>query len=264
VRTPILVTGFCLFVISMAYADDAKPKNDRNPWNGFGIGSWVIESESMTKDGKTQTRREKQTRVEATKLEGIQIQKKAEGKKNGVFDGPLSDTWHIPGLDPALDPKIQLVNIRQEDLTIQGKKYACEVKQYQFEVGAEKTTATYWHCKDVKVPYREAPGPPRSMAMGPDVLRLDVDFQSKNETMKASTQVIMLEDERRVGNKKVKCVREEGNATGTEDGQKASVYLLRILSSEVPGHEVETLVKGEVAGMKFRVTKQIEAFEVVN
>jgi hypothetical protein len=57
-----------------------KRKNDRDPWNGFDVGSWVIQSESLTKDGETTTERIKLTRVKAKERDRIQLQGLKEGK----------------------------------------------------------------------------------------------------------------------------------------------------------------------------------------
>lgn len=146
---------------------------------------------------------------------------------------------------------------------IQGKKYACEVKKYDLSRGEDKATVAFWHCKEVSVPYREIAGPPRTMALRPDVLRVDVDFRGKTETQNSSIQVVNLREERKIGERKVVCVREEGEFEISIDGKKGKGKATILLSNEVPGREVETVAEGEIGGVKIRKVKRIEAFEVV-
>jgi len=65
-----IAAPICALLFLFAYsvrAEDAESKNERDPWNGFGIGSWVIQVKSFTKGTETTTQREKQTRTEAEK-----------------------------------------------------------------------------------------------------------------------------------------------------------------------------------------------------
>jgi hypothetical protein len=147
-------------------ADDAKLTNDRDPWNGFGVGSWVIVADSLTKMGETETRREKQTRTRANEPR-IELTVREEGKTPGVFDGRETIRINVAAYDPALDPKCKVLETRKEELIIEGKKYACEVKKYDLSEVEMKATATFWRCPDVSVPYREAGVEPRTLAVHP-------------------------------------------------------------------------------------------------
>jgi hypothetical protein len=117
--------------------------------------------------------------------------------------------------------------------------------------------------KDVSVPYRELGGPPRTLAVRPDVLRLDVDYQGKKESMKTSIRVVNFSEERQVGKQKVVCVREEGEAEFSEGDMRGKGKITVLLSNDVPGREVEMVAEGEIGGTKVRKASRIEAFEVV-
>ena len=241
---------------------DEKP-NERDPWNGFGVGSWVIRSEATTRGDKTETTREKHTRIAAKDPKSIEREQLKEGKTPGVFDGGKSTAWHIPGLDPATNPKFKALETRKGELEIEGKKYSCEVKPYEIAEEGIKATLTYWHCKDLSVPYREMSSELRSLAMRPDVLRLDIDFLGKQSSEKVSIRVVKLNEERKIGDKKVSCVRQEGEGEFTEGATKAKGKITMWISNDVPGREVEMLVESEIAGAKLKRQERIEAFETV-
>jgi hypothetical protein len=262
-KTSTPVVAALLLLAAGPATGDEKP-NDRNPWNGFGIGSWAVRTESVTRDGKTESRREKRTRVAAKDPDTIELRGLREGKTPDVFDGGESTSWHIRGYDPALDPKVTSPTTTKQELVIQGKKYPCDVRTFDLSQAETKVTLAYWHCKDLSVPYREVPGPPRTMAVRPDVVRLDVDYRSKSLTFKMSTRVVSLADERKVGDKKVVCVREEGEFEMTEGGEKGKGKVTTYLSDAVPGREVETVAEGEIGGVKFRKAQRVDAFEVSN
>ncbi|VTR98045.1 unnamed protein product [Gemmata massiliana] len=262
-RTVVSIFAVLLLSASGSVAGADKPNNDRDPWNGFGIGSWVIRTESFTRGDTTEAQRERVTRVEAKDPGSIQLQARREGKKPGAFDGGESTSWHIPGYDPALDPKCKLLETSKQDLEIRGKKYACEVRTYDLTRGENKATATFWHSKDASAPYREFGGEPRTLAVRPDVLRLDVDYQDKERSMKTSVRVTNFSEERKVGEQKVVCVREEGEIEFSEGTMKGRGKMIAFLSNEVPGREVERIVEGDVGGTKFRKAYRVEAFETV-
>jgi hypothetical protein len=165
--------------------------------------------------------------------------------------------------DPALDPKGKLVATRKQDLTIQGKKYACEVKQYDLSRGDDKTSATFWHCKEIKVPYRALSSYWRTLAMRPEVLRLDLDFQGNNRSEKMSMRVTDLAEERKIGERNLVCVRQVGEIEMTDGETKGKAKIVILLSNEVPGREIEMIADGEFAGTKIRRVMRIEAFEAI-
>jgi hypothetical protein len=180
-----------------------------------------------------------------------------------VFDGEESTSWHVPGYDPALDPKCKLLDTSKKELVIQGKTYTCEVRTYDLTRGENKATATFWHCKGVNVPYRELGGEPCTLAVRRDVLRLDVEYRGKEQVAKTSIRVVSLGDERKVGERKVVCVREEGVFEISEGEMKGKGKLTVFLSDEVPGREVELVAEGEFGGAKIRRVHRVEAFEAV-
>ena len=261
-KTATLLCAVLLLVVSGAGAGADPPKTDRDPWNGFPVGSWAIQTESFTRGDKTETRREKQTRVAAKDPGTIQLSTRAEGKTPGAFDGAESTSWHIPGYDPALDPKCTLLDTSKQDLMIQGKKYACEVKKYDLTRGENKATAVFWHCKGVDVPYRELGGEPRTLAVRPDVVRLDVDYRGKESSMRASIRVVNLREECKVGERTVVCVREEGEIEMSDGDGKGKGTVTVLLSNEVPGREVEFVAAGELGGAKLRKVRRVEGFAV--
>lgn len=260
-NTVRLFTILSVLIPGIAVADEKS--NDRDPWNGFGIGSWVIRSETTTRGDKTETTREKHTRIAAKDPKSIEREQVKEGKTPGTFDGEKSTAWHIPGLDPATNPKFTALETRKAELEIEGKKYACEVKPYEIAEEGIQATVTYWHCKDLSIPYREMPSELRSLAMRPDVLRLEVDFRGKNHSVKEHLQVVNLNEERKIGDKKIACVRQEGGGEFVEGEMKVKGKVTIWLSNDVPGRQVETLVESEIAGTKMRSLERIEAFDVV-
>lgn len=261
-KTATSFSALLLLLVSTA-AGDEKPNNDRDPWNGFGVGSWVIQTESFTRDGKTEVEREKQTRVAAKNPGSIELHARKEGKTPNTFDGEESTLWHIPGFDPALEPTCKLVNTSKQDLEIQGKKHSCVVKKYDLTRGEAKATVIFWYCQGASVPYRELGGPPKTLAIRPDVLRTDVDYHSKERSHKGSVRVVNLTEERKIGERKVVCVRQEGEFEIVEGGKKGHGKVTTYLSDDVPGREVEMIAEGEIGGTKIRRLKRIEFFEVV-
>jgi len=261
-----IAAPICALLFLFAYsvrAEDAESKNERDPWNGFGIGSWVIQVKSFTKGTETTTQREKQTRTEAEKAGQIQLSVREEGKTSGVFDGKESIRWHIPGYDPALDPKSKLLETKKEELTIQGKKYACEVKKYDLSRGEDKTIVSYWRCTDVNVPYREEGLEPLTLALRSDVLRLDADYTGKEQSEKTSFRVVNLREEHKIGKQTIICTREEGTFEVSKDGKKGKATGFMLRSHNVPGREVESSAEGEFGGIKYKKEMRIEDFEVV-
>jgi hypothetical protein len=262
-RAAGLVSLLFLVWAAGAGGQDPKAKNDRDPWNGFGVGSWVIRVENSTADGQTTTRREKQSRVATNRPGGIELKMHEEGNKPGVFDGKESTAWHVPGLDPALDPKAKLLSTTKQDLMIQGKTFACQVKKYELSRDGEKAVLTFWHGTDVKIPYREAAVEPRSVAMRPDVLRLEVEYTGKDRSMKAVSRVVSLREEREVGGRTVVCVREEWELETAEGDRKGKAKVEVLLSNDVPGREVEMTAEGEIGGSRVKRQTRVEAFHAV-
>lgn len=262
-RTAASISALLLLFAGGSGAGADKPNNDRDPWNGFGVGSWAIRTESFTRGDKTEAHREKQTRVAAKDPGLIELRVRKEGKTPGVFDGEESTQWHVRGHDPALDPKCKLLDTGKKDLVIQGKTYACEVRTYDLTRGEDKATAAFWHCKGVNVPYRELGGEPCTLAVRPDVLRLDVEYRGKDQSMKTSFRVVNLGEVREIGDRKVVCVREEGEIEIPEGDMKGKGKVTVYLSNEVPGREVELVAEGEFGGAKIRRGHRAEAFEAV-
>ena len=64
-KTAAAIAVTLVLLASRSGAGADKPNNDRDPWNGFGVGSWVIKTESFTRGDKTEAHREKETRVAA-------------------------------------------------------------------------------------------------------------------------------------------------------------------------------------------------------
>jgi hypothetical protein len=244
-------------------ADDIKDDRQRDPWYGFGDGSWVIRAESLAENGTMKTRREKQTRTPGKGIGGIWLNVRNEGNTPGVFDGPESSQTHIPGYDPARDSNAKLVDTTRRELTIQDKKYTCDVKKYALNRRGGEVTVVYWNCKDVRIPYREAGLAPASFALGPDVVRLEVDFQGKGRTEKTTLTVVHLREERQIGKHKLICVREEGQIEFSDGKNKGKGKITTILSDEVPGREVELIAEVKTDERTFTRKVTIESFEVV-
>lgn len=256
------ITGALLLLAAACDLNAKDPPNERDPFNGFPKGSWVVQFSQLTRGEETKAEREKITRIDDDKGGHIQTQWQKEGKIRGRFDGDLSTSWHIPGFDPSKNEDSRLIDSAKGELTIEGKKYSCTVKKYEVKGRRGEAVVTYWHCNDVSVPYRESHSLHADHAMYPDVLRLEVDYKGKEEAEKGFIQVARFKESRTIAGKKIDCVKEEGELSVTDEGKKAKVKLERWLSNQVPGREVRFVAAADFDGKKFDNRIEIEDFEV--
>jgi hypothetical protein len=77
-------------VLTYGKRPEKKNREDIDSWHGFGVGSWIIWSDSLTRDGQTKTTREKQTLFKLDDFQGNWKQVREEGNKPGIFDGKES------------------------------------------------------------------------------------------------------------------------------------------------------------------------------
>jgi hypothetical protein len=242
----------------MALAADQDSDEGRHPWDGFPKGSWIIISSSLSKDGATETKTEKQVRIDSNG--SLMLSARAEGKMKGRFDGKERAFSSGPPVDPARAKNWKLVETSNKELTIEGKKYPCEVKKYESkstDTGRE-TVVSFWHCKGVSLPDRRL----GRFAIGPDVLRIEAASRGKRGPDKGWIQVASLKSERQVGGRKIICVKEEGELEEVFHGKKESGKLTRWCSNEVPGWEVAVIGEGEADGKKVTHKVEVLDFEV--
>lgn len=256
-RGPSISTCLIFAAVSMA-----KPAgNERDPWDGFPKGSWAIVSESMTRDGKTITKVEKLTRID-DEGKRIRLRRQVEGKTKGLFDGGSSTSTHVYGFDPATAEGSRLTESAKKDLIIEGKKYSCEVKKYELKSKKREAVVTFWHCSTVSIPYRELGVELASIALDPDVLRVEVDYKSEAQSERVHVQVVSFKAERKIGGHTLVCVKEEGELTVVEGGTKGNGKVSRWLSNEVPGREVRLEGEGQLGDQKFKKIEEVVDFEV--
>lgn len=245
-------------------AQDEKPKVEHH-WKGFGVGSWIVERRIHKFGEIDQSEAKKTIRVEDKNRESIRLQEICEGETPGVFDGEKALIMQALGYNPELDPEVKVIATDTKELTIQGKNYVCEVKTYDLSRGEAQATATYWYCKDLRLPLRKHDFMIRTLAAGPKVVKLETDYKRKDESEKVTIAVVSLDEERQVGKVKVKCIREDGEAI-IKDGKRSATVKVQVWSSEeVPGRLVETTAEGTEESSNLKGIKQvvIEAFEVV-
>lgn len=74
--------------------------------------------------------------------------------------------------------------------------------------------------------------------------------------------MVEFQDTRKIGDREVVCVREEGEFEAIEDGKKVKGKLTRWLSNQVPGNEVHMVGEGELDGRKVKRIQTVDDFFV--
>jgi hypothetical protein len=252
----MLILGWLVGSESTGGAQDtAKSRRERDPWNGFAVGSWIVQSETLTMDGKTETSREKRRRIDD--LDGrIQLERSKDGKGTSTMT-------HVPGYLPENDENLKLIGNNIEELIMDGSKYRCEVKKYEGKLDKSTLVLTYWHCDKISVPFRELRIYALPLALTSDIVRVETSFESPKVKEKTKYQVMSLKDRRKIGDKAIVCVREEGQMSLDTEDEKFEGRLTGWLSNEVPGRQAAMITEGTVNDKKMKRVIEIVDFEVV-
>jgi len=213
----------------------------RDPWSGFGVGSWVVVSRKTTTGGTTVERKEKSIIVAVDKdtpTREIQIE------KDGKFAPSTSRSTHSPGV--IAEKEMKAGASRQEELTVGSKKLACTVTEYQHEEKGVTAKLTLWKCADVKIPYRELAKDGADFALLPDVVKVELSLERENRKERHRLQVASLEDKVKVGDREIACVIEDWSGEEEKGAELREMKSRRWLSNEVPGRIVrlEATYKG--------------------
>ena len=255
--SPILILLACCVTNAEEPADRGAM---RDPWNGFPKGSWIILTDQMQHGEKEVQRTEKIVRKA-----GAEISLERYVQQDGTFsDTPKSTSHHIPGFDPAKNPKAKLIKEHGGKLSIDGKEYECKIKEYTISNPEKEVevACTVWIHTDAIAPYRELLMNGPDLAMHPNVLRAEFSVKRSGVSQTSSLQITTLQGEKKIGDRMVRCIVEEGEFVEWRGTQKAQGTIRRWLSHEVPGGEVMSVVEGKLGDAAIKRTKQVTDFHV--
>jgi hypothetical protein len=227
----------------------------RDPWAGFGVGSWVILSWSDSQSGD---RREKV--VVSAIIDGVPkretfVEEKGEFKRHGGL------ATHHPGSPPSTG--LKETASRSEEFDLGGKKIAATVREYEFKEAARNVIirGSITTTADVRIPYREFPKDGVDIALGTDLLELNITVEYSDFTNVYRTKVLR-RDELTIGTRKVACVVEELSGAETAQGKRYTFTGTRWLSDAVPGRIVKLEALIVLDGKTTQRTGVVTDFEV--
>jgi hypothetical protein len=243
----------------------------RDPWQGFPVGSWIIESEIVKQgDQVKQTRREKSLRIQGAgglPTPPDRIVRSIRPEQDGEFRDTGRLSLHVPGAVPAAMEGAKLIAMRSETLEIDGESYECDVKTWRVTGGRQRAIEakyTLWQTRALDIPYREVSSQGPDLAMSGDVLRAEVEIQGPDYTEAGFLQIKSMRDERKVGMKSVVCIREEGRFETEARGRRVGLSLTRWISSDVPGHVVLSVTEGSLDGERIERRREVIEFHVAD
>lgn len=248
---PIALVLF-LVCLCTAILDDEPV---RDPWAGHPVGAWVIHKEVRTLDGLKQERR---TKSVITSFDKAHAAFKVMNEENGAFKDTGAVRLHMYGLLPGSLPS---KSSRKEKLTIEGKTIECQVEVYGKEENGRKVECTVWKSDAVKVPYRELDTGGPDVAMLPNVLRLDMDYQKDGDSGKYRMEVTILKQQEKIGDKTVDCVVEKGTYVEKTNRGAIDATVERWLCQDIPGHEAKFIIKGTMNGKPVVIEKVAVEFK---
>jgi hypothetical protein len=228
----------------------------RDPWAGFGVGSWVVFSRKTTSGGTTTERKDKSVIVAVDQdLPTREIQQEKDGK----FEPSTARSRHAPGV--LAEKEMKAGASRPEELSIGSRKISCTVTEYHHEDNVVTAKLTVWKCPDVKIPYRELAKDGPDIALLPDVVQLDFSFERETRKEHDRVRVIGLDEKVKVGDREIPCVLEEWSVEEERGGEGRTLKSRRWLSDSVPGRVVrfEASLKGPKT---MDVVQQAVDFEV--
>jgi hypothetical protein len=98
-----------------------------------------------------------------------------------------------------------------ESLQIGDRSIACERTEYELKDGDLEVRGIAWRTKELKIPYRELKrGMGKDIALGPDIVRLELTLKNGADSGTWSTKVVELDHKLAVDGKDLSCVVEEG------------------------------------------------------
>lgn len=233
------------------------PPHGRNLWDGFTAGSWaMIEAQTASGD-QVETIREKFTFLA---MEGaVAVLTKDPKGAPDPFRRGSGATIESQATWAESPPK-------EEKLTIDGKEFACQAREYTHANEARKITnrARVWRSADAKLPYREIQRNGPEIALLPDVLRLEVEFanETKQSRQVISIQVTGLDATLDIGGRKIPCIVEEARSEERRQGITTRQTLKRWISDAVPGRIVRTESEGTSNDKPSKKTLRVVDFEV--
>jgi hypothetical protein len=234
------------------------PPHGRNLWDGVGPGSWVLIESKTTTGDKVDTVREKYTLM--------------------AMEGPLASLTREPKApnDPFLrdsaagiesQDKWSESEPKEEKLTIDGKEFTCQVRDYagagENKFGKFTNRARVWRSPGLKLPYREIQRNGPEIALHPDLLRLELELKNLDRGSRQflDLRVTDLDETLDIGGRKVACIVEEGTWEERRKGTSA-LTLKRWISDDVPGRIVRTESEGTSNDKPTRKTLNVVDFEV--
>lgn len=257
----------CLIASHSGRADDETSPNVRDPWHGFAKGSWIVLAETRSRGDETIEKREKHLRTddfgEERRLSDIAVSVFVE--RDGKFPMlPTRTNRHVPGVRAEEFSEATLVETREESVRIEDVEFKCVVRRYHVPEGRQpKLDITIWTAEGVDVPYRELAAPGSDLAMGSDVLKAEFSFFLGDDRSQTITlAVVSFKDARKIGEQTLNCVREEGTIKEVDAGRESGGSIVRWLSNEVPGREVEFQIEGRRGEMKLRDARRIVEFHI--
>jgi len=197
-------------------------------WERFGPGSWVEHRTTGTRDGQPMKEVVKTSLKGVTDLE-INLLIQTTDAKGGWVGGEVK--YPLP---QRAGPKEEWTKTGQEDLSVDGKTFACEIR--------ERHGVRRWFSPGAKA--------------NAGVLR----SESISGTVKVLSRVLKLEEKVRVGTATVTCwVREEVTDTGDQ-----KITRTHWISDEVPGGLVRLEVRQTRGKDRIEETDTVlTSFEVV-
>lgn len=246
---------FTLLLLALALQDAAVR---RDPWIGFGEGSWVVLARKVKDGEKVQETREKHLLLAPRDGSPVrQVQK----EKDGAFLPNTTETIHAQGV-PLEGAEWGEAKTRSEELVVDGKTFACTVSEHVVEKGEARGKLAVWRSAAAKVPYREIVRDGPDMALMPDILRVEVSIDRGTRKDTHAVRVTALAEKLRVGTRDVTCAVEEWTADETRGTDTRKASFKRWLSDEVPGRVVKMEGKLVSAGKTVEMTVEASDFGV--
>ncbi len=242
------VTGFGFLAAPLP---PDKVKAQPGPWTSFAVGDSAeyLRTESAKPDQKSTWRRT----YLGLNQDGYAIIKTEclEGEDAGITTDRLEIPWP--------DIREQDVKVKEEKdgpITVGGRKLDVTRSRYNCKDEWNRPwEATLITCKTVKLPFRDFSNWFVDASMGPDTLFAGAMVANQVLTRK----VVSLEETLKVGDKEVKCIKEE-EATWVKGQVSKRTYWS---SMDIPGHFVKSSGTKEDGEKANEIVVQVTAFRKV-
>lgn len=107
-------------------------------------------------------------------------------EENGDFRDTGALRLEIPGRLPS---ELPLKSKKTEELKIDGKTIPCVVKTYSRDEKGTKIRITVWESEKAKIPYRQLDASGPKIAVLPNVVKLDVEYNHEGDPGKITLEV---------------------------------------------------------------------------